>query len=150
MELKFFNTSNMKSAGRAGQPTLRVTRGGYIGLSKAAVDPMDFKAEDKVSLVQDQETPEDWYLVKDQENGFILRESSGSGSLAFNSSVMGKAMLDSLDCPDDSVRFKVVTEPVEHETEGGVIKLFPILTASAKPSEKPKKKKKDEPYEFTK
>lgn len=119
MELKFFNTANMKGAGRIGQPTLRVTRGGYIGLSKAALEPMGLNVEDKVALVQDQKNPEDWYLVEDKENGFTLRKSSNSGSLAFNSAVMGKAMLDSLDCADDSVRFKVVTEPVEHKTEGG-------------------------------
>lgn len=128
MKLLKFNTTNMSSAIRKGEASIRFSRQGQITITKYGVSKIGLKVSDKIALLQDEDNPSDWYLTFDKKEGFSLRETGKSGSLAFNNAAMANALLDSLRLDVSSMGFKLVTEPQTYE---GNVKLYTILTAAA-------------------
>lgn len=82
MKLKVFNQTNSKHS-VTGRPTLRIhKRGGLLTFSKAAAELMDVKSGDKIVIVQDEESPENFYVHKTSNpDGFTLRGKQGSNKI---------------------------------------------------------------------
>ena len=124
MKLQVFDSSNMASQ-RRGDCTIRFSRKGASYVSKALVAALGLEDGTTVSVHQDEESPEDWYLSFGEENGFPLRQPKDADSLAFNSAAMANAILDALGLEEhDSVAFKVATEATEVEGWGADIRDF--------------------------
>jgi hypothetical protein len=124
--------ANTASGFRVGEPTIRFNAAGAISLSKTFVQKAKLKESDKVYVAQDEESPEDWYLIKDNKNGFPLRGSSNDG-LQFNNAYTAKSIMETLEINAKSVAFMIATEPSELEDpELKKSLVFAILTSTAK------------------
>lgn len=125
MKLKSFNSTNMRGA-TAGESSISFSRQGIINISQMAVDAIGLKIGDVISLEQDEENPQDWYLMKNPE-GFKVRQYKGSNGLCFNAAALAKSFLDLNDYTNThSASFRLITEPVE--IDGGGVKLYPVIT----------------------
>ncbi len=78
MKLKRFNAETCPQlVGAKGKRSLSINHKGHVLINGLAVTTMGLKPGDKISIVQDQDHPEDWYITKDP-NGFELRHKSGN------------------------------------------------------------------------
>jgi hypothetical protein len=86
-----------------------------------------------VAIVQDEEKPEDWYLVINDPDGFPLRENTGEG-MAFNNAYIVKTFMDCMDFKTNSLACKLATVPADHDDSelDKKCKLYAILTSTAK------------------
>ena len=128
MGLKRFNTETTKGMG-TGQPLVSIARNaGLISIFGATAEALGLKPGDKVSIVQDQDNPKDWYIDTKDEAGFKLRGSDKGKGLSFNNSVICNRLLDSLEFPKEHKRssFTVSTKQAEGFDQEG---LYAILTA---------------------
>lgn len=117
MNLNKFSAANMQHT-RVKESTLRVARQGANVISEEAVAALGITAGAKISLVQDNDHPEDWFVIMDEQEGFVLRAESKSKRLAFNCAALSNTMLDALGWDNaHSATFKLVTEA--QEIEGG-------------------------------
>ena len=98
-------------------------KSGLISINKTLVEAMGLTAESKVSLVQDEEKPIDWYLMKDP-NGFHIRKSKSSASMSFNCCSLATSVFKSLNLLDNSISIVVDEKPVMQEA----CKLYPLAT----------------------
>lgn len=135
MKLQTFNSSNMVTQ-RKGDATIAFSRKSANSLSKAAVERTGYEVGDQISLHQDEENPEDWYISLG-EDGFTLRDSKGSGSLVFNNVAMANTLLDALGIDEDRCAFFIAGQATEIDE----VKYWAILTT--KPIIKQRNRKKD-------
>jgi hypothetical protein len=94
MKLKVFNAANSKSFVQ-GKSLLRINkRGGLLTFSGAATTVMGVKHGDKIVVVQDEESPENFYVHKTASpDGFVLRGKLGSkNGVAFNCSKLANML----------------------------------------------------------
>lgn len=131
MNLKRYNSTNVKTI-RFGKPTIRFNKQGQISFSSAIITAMGLKSGDKIELIQDEEKPKDWYVVKCKNDiGFPLREYKSSNALLTNSSGLVKTFMKSLEPQisntTKSIGCLVAIIPTIVEKE----KLFAIITKSA-------------------
>lgn len=85
MKLKYFSEQTVSRApagGPNGTAKITFSKIGSISLNKAAAALMGFGNKDKITLSQDQEEPENWYIHKNSQHGFEMRTST-SGQLMF-------------------------------------------------------------------
>lgn len=127
MKLLKFNTTNVRQV-QKGTSTLRIVRTGQNSISAFAANKIGFMPGDRIAMVQDEEEPADWYLMRDPE-GFELRQPNGAKSLHFSNAAMSNSFLDALRIDGESVSFKLVTEKQVKGKEK--YELYPIITASA-------------------
>jgi hypothetical protein len=97
MKIKIYNTLNSKNI-ILGKNTLRVNeRGGLFSFSKITAETIGIVPKDRILFIQNEEKPEDFYIVKDNEkDGFEVRAknvASGS-SYSFNSCILATRLLD--------------------------------------------------------
>lgn len=88
MKLTKFNSISFpkgQSGGRSSSPKVSFTKTGLITFNKKAVELLGIKEGDNVSLCQDEEEPNNWFVAKEKE-GFSVRDVSGNkvGTLSFN------------------------------------------------------------------
>lgn len=128
MQLKKYDALNTVSS-RKGNPTISFNRGGAIGISGEACKAIGLSEGDKVSLVEDEENPGDWYITKDKD-GFPLRKSNAEAKgTVFNCAAISSKVLDFLNWQEKKAAIcRIALTPVTQEK----MKLYPILTASAK------------------
>ncbi|OSZ79302.1 hypothetical protein CAP35_13900 [Chitinophagaceae bacterium IBVUCB1] len=126
MKLNKFSAANMSHI-RQKASTIRLQRKGANIISDLAVESIGLKAGDKVSLVQDEDNPSDWYLMIDEQEGFTLRADKDSKHLSFNCAALSNTVLDA--CFDNvfSATFKLITEP----NKSGGVNYYPIILAGA-------------------
>ncbi len=67
---------------------------GVIHFNPQACDLLKLKGGDKISLGQDPEHPENWYIFKDKENGFPVRSGYKGRGAMFNHRVLIETVLD--------------------------------------------------------
>jgi hypothetical protein len=78
MKLKLFDSeTSPKStgAGRNSLPRISVTKGGTININGKACELMQLKDGSKITLAQDEEEPENWFMFLNPK-GFELRPMS--------------------------------------------------------------------------
>jgi hypothetical protein len=122
MALEKFTPENVPMV-RRGDETLRVNRKTLIAISGALAARLGIKSEDEVIIAQD---GKEWFLIK-EKGGFKVR-GTGSQALTFNCNFLANKILDSLNLPNDSYKFKVAGLPTDFDdnTRG-----WAILSGSA-------------------
>jgi hypothetical protein len=93
---------------------------GRISFSTSLVQGIGLKENDRVTFVQDEERPKDWYLVKNAE-GFQLKESGQV--LAIVNKSIAKAIMDSIGV-DSTAKIPVA---IKHQDIEGH-RLFAVFT----------------------
>ncbi len=131
MKLNKFDATNSMSI-RTGVPSIGFGKGGAITLSKKFLEETGIKKPVMASIVQDEDTPEDWYVIIGDPDGFQTRENS-AGGLAFNSSYVCKSFREFVSAEDVSVNCKLATHPAEIPKEALPTgsKAYGILTSTA-------------------
>jgi hypothetical protein len=133
MKLIKFNAATAKGF-NSGEPIIRFHASGVVTLSKQFVDEAGLSIGDKVSVVQDGDDPDAWYLVTGDEEGFELREYTGNRELCFNNAYICKSLIRYIEANTKSIAFKIAVIPTEHEDDELCedCKLYAILISSAK------------------
>ena len=110
MALIRFDTENTPSM-HHGEPRMRIVRQGTITFNRSAEEMMKLGKTTRLSFYQDDEYPEDWFVVcePDSSNGFKLRfkPNENNRSLIQSASITRK-ILDSLDIREKSIAFRIV------------------------------------------
>jgi hypothetical protein len=133
MKLIHFDSETASGSRMAStEPSIRFHQSGIITISAAAAEKIKLKEGDKVSIAQDEDSPDDWYLITKDKKGFATRIYKGSNGLAFNNAYIAKSLINFLELKTKSVSFKLATEPA---ADNGGGKLYAILLATAKYSE---------------
>jgi bifunctional DNA-binding transcriptional regulator/antitoxin component of YhaV-PrlF toxin-antitoxin module len=125
MKLKTFNT--LMSARNLRTAKVTVSKTGLISLNAAAAETVGLKPGDKLEIVQDEDSPKDWYIkAKSSEDGFEVRDYK-NGAVAFNSVPLTQTIRQSL-AKEGSLFIPVALEPVDLEGD----KYFSLLTSAVK------------------
>lgn len=106
MKLKIYDSSLNEGATTKRTPCINVCpRNGSFSLNKSAMELTGFKTGDFVSLVNDEDAPDDWYIVKDPK-GFMLKSKENSkgepGTLIFRCTALATIVVSSLKLPEAS------------------------------------------------
>ncbi len=115
MRLKEFNSENTMVA-RSGSPCIGVNqKTGVFNMNKLATELMGLKNGDGITIHQDEDQPENWYIEKAKTNGFITREKKdASGGLMFNNTTLARAIAEGGGC-SGSFRLLIAGQPTKHE-----------------------------------
>lgn len=116
MKLKYFSEQTFPKMGggtRSTTPKVNFSKAGVIEFNKPAVELLELKPGDKVTIAQDEEDAANWYVFKDK-NGFEIRskEFEKHGKLAFNHRALTIEISKACDVnPDESQNFLVAGKP---------------------------------------
>jgi hypothetical protein len=116
MKLIRHNKENCASV-RSGMSTIRINESGLLSFSWTLYQHLNPEEKDEiyVEFLQDEESPEDWYIaLSDEQRGFKLRGKKSSKTSMFNCSSLTKRMLEHVKQPGDaaaSYKLRVIEEP---------------------------------------
>jgi hypothetical protein len=110
-------------------PKLRVNSYGVIVINAAAAEIIGVKVGDGIELVQDEERPNDWYIIGSKKSESLkLKDYKNSNGLVHQSGVIAKRFLKEVSRGAISVGLLIGTESITHNGET----LWPIITSSLK------------------
>ena len=135
MKLKEFNASNSQSIRSGLSQGMFFGKTGLIGLNKALCAQLGVKAMDTVTLYQDEDNPDEWYIAR-TEGGFSLHAPKKDGACSFGSSETCREFCKATGL-SGTVSLRVATQPVDDEHPG----LYAILTGSSKQEKTPEWKR---------
>lgn len=119
MELLEFNAENCVTVQRrSSTPFVSINfKKGLLSINKAAAEKMDLNDGDQVKFHQDKKDPENWYIEKVKEGGFVLRKQSGESakSLLFNNSTIADKISGSVDFTESFGRVMLAGQPTKFE-----------------------------------
>lgn len=128
MALKIFNKNN-SSKKTTGIPTIYFADGGNITISSEAIRAIGLKVGDKVSLAFDDNDKRTFYLFKDWEEGFLLRNNSKKGdALTFNNALVAKEVNQFFSDGRSGVSCRLTTTPIEVDE----LTVYPIIIPKPK------------------
>lgn len=128
MKLIRFDSTNSRYH-QTGTATIYLSATQCSSIPKITQKEMGLKPGDGISLFQDEENPNDWYLCKDK-SGFPLRLRK-CGALVFSSTYAVNKLFDSIDYRLKHFRFPVSKKGIKH----GDMTLFAIITSAAQKSD---------------
>lgn len=80
MKLKFYSEQTLaKKTERSGLPKINFGKSGAITLNKLAAKLVDLNDGDRITIAQDEEDACNFYIFKDQKNGFAIRSKKIGG-----------------------------------------------------------------------
>lgn len=93
MRLKIYDKTNSSVSDRR-KATIRIQKAaGILTLSKAACASIGIASGDKVVIVQDEDSPKDFYIHKTSHpDGFTIRSKSNNVGANFNSAVISNKL----------------------------------------------------------
>lgn len=102
MKLNYFTSQTLpKQMGGKKLPKIAFGKAGTISFNAPACALVGIKPGDKISLSQDEEVPENWYLFKDKDHGFEVRAGYDGKGCVFNHRKMVEAFLEAVGKPVD-------------------------------------------------
>lgn len=129
MALTEFSPINCLTA-RATYPGITVAvKSGVMMLNEHACELLQATSGGGVKLFQDEDNPQDWYVVFGPEDGFALRSKADAKGLFFNNTYLARLIADSLGIESGSFKMGVGSEITEIE---GVGNAFPLLFVKKK------------------
>lgn len=137
MKLKVFNNESLPNNVRQGTPKIRISQRTF-NINREAAELMELKLNTRVDIIQDEESPMDWYITKSEDpNAFVLASwRENEKSFLIRSTALVRKMFSALkfDSSVKSYSLPIGLDPIIHkEKRGGVeLKLWPIITAAAK------------------
>jgi hypothetical protein len=124
MKLKTFNPEN---TGDDVIPMLSINSNGVFRLNKAAIELLKLNEGDKVLFHQDEDEPEDWYISKDAEKGFIFSIDKTRPNRYSRISALYRTFKE---CFNNTSVFKfcISSESVKSDKSDKSTFVFPIIT----------------------
>jgi hypothetical protein len=130
MKLKRYNRQNSLSK-KEGISSIRIAESGMISISATLYSKLNpgHKSDIYLEFLQDEESPEDWYIVlSDEKIGFRVRNKSEQKSFMFNSASLCRKLITQVQPPsstDTRFTLRVKEDPIEIE---GIKKAWLIIT----------------------
>jgi hypothetical protein len=115
MKFKTFNATNVVAAPKK-EKTASIScwsKSGSFRFNKTAIDLLQLKIDEQLEFAQDEEKPENWYLMKTKENGFVVVDKKG---YSIQNSKLAKLMLASMNGKLDGIKniqIKIIDQPVK-------------------------------------
>lgn len=114
MKLQVFD-SKMSGKLKPGKLAVRINfKVGHFTFVKSACAAMDLKPGEQMKVGYNQAT-EEWFLWKDDQDGFTLRLTKEDGNIMFNNVATADAIRRNLNLTDDSALFQIGSEPTEED-----------------------------------
>lgn len=129
MNLKKFTPENCVSGrSNAHRPAaITMKKNGYLNFNGKAAAIIGLSKGDHFVILQDEQEPENWYIQKVDDGGFVLRSKTPSGFCIQNASLV-RAIMDSIGAnTDKTVRMLLAGQP----TKDGKQLYWGILTNTA-------------------
>lgn len=103
MKLNKFDNETMPRLWGGGNISPRISFGkaGTISFNRVACENMNLFPGVKLTLAQDEENPENWYVFKDDKNGFEIRKGYDKTSCMLNHSKLVKEFAECFELEDD-------------------------------------------------
>ncbi len=76
MKFKRYNETTFPKGATSGTPNISFSRSGTITLNSVAVNALQINAEERIEFIQDEDNPEDWYILKSSDGGYTLRQQT--------------------------------------------------------------------------
>jgi hypothetical protein len=113
MKLNYFSSQTLpKGEFRTTKPKVSFGKAGTINFNSNACKLMELEPGVKISLAQDENTPENWYFFIDEVNGFELREGYDKKSCLLNHANLIKVFSEAFDLDTDETNsFAITTTP---------------------------------------
>lgn len=134
MKLSFFTTQNTAVGGRKGKPSITIRENGQISFSQTLIDELGLIGK-KVAFAQNSERKQDWYLVINHPDGFVLNEKKGKNSATFSSVKIVGELFKSISTEAGTTRIPVAMMATEEN-------VYAMLTAGAEVVQREKKFKR--------
>ena len=132
MEFKRFNKNNC-FAQRHFEPAISLNlKSGTISFNKGLVELMSLQLGTKIVVLQNEETPKDWFLlITKRDAGFVIRGQVNAKytTLFFRSRYLVHKMIESIK-PDKTGTILCLV--AKHPIDNGGEHLWPIITSSAR------------------
>lgn len=125
MKLITFDVKNSSSK-RENKSYIKFNANGVIYISKAAAEKIGISAGNQLYIAQDEDSPNDWYLVVGKD-GFMVRTNKG-GVMEFSSVHICRSIISAFDIKSKSVSFDLATEKADNDQ----FEMYAILTDTAK------------------
>lgn len=126
LSLERFDRTNTIGGTRSERPpAITMNKTGNFRLNKALVDMMKLKSGAGIAFHQDKVESADWYVERDDKNGFVLREGK-NGALQFNTTPLFHKLTACVDGAEDGGTMLVSTEVVRN----GTMLLYSLITSS--------------------
>jgi hypothetical protein len=138
MNIKRFNKTNISQRSAFGNPAVYIHSSGNFCFNQAAAElmgittpPPDFFVE----IIQDEDSPKEWYVaLSTAELGFKLRKEKNKDKYNFNSGIIAKEVLKTLEKTTAHTSPLTATLNISSEfKEMDGLKLFKIMTNGFKP-----------------
>lgn len=130
MKLKVYNRDTVSSSVKSPMPAVSFSQSGVVFFNQAASNVLDFENK-KYSVVQDELSPKEWFLMEDKEKGVQLRrileypkDKDITKGYQFNSVTLCKDIYESCSYIKPTTRVRLATEPMDLDG----VKLFAIIT----------------------
>lgn len=113
MKLTYFTEQTLpKRTGGSKQSKVAFGKSGTISFNAPACGLMGLNPGDKISLSQDEEAPENWYLFKDKNHGFEVRGGYDGKGCVFNHRTMVETFLEAIGKPtNETISFLIAGQP---------------------------------------
>ncbi|GAO43766.1 hypothetical protein [Flavihumibacter petaseus] len=132
MKLKYFTEQTLpkvRGAGGTRLARINLSTKGAIRINEAACQLIGIKDGDKISIAQDQEAKENWYIFKDPSHGYQVRLMSDKKTCGFNHATFIGAFKKAMNLKDDiGVSYLIAGQPTV--MSGDKTKFWGILIPS--------------------
>lgn len=133
---RFDKVTAASARGAAAIASITMSSSGNFRFSPKLVENLTLRSGAGLAFFYDKEQ-EQWYMQRDDVNGFVLRADT-KGGLQFNSSTLRYKITDTLSGKEESGRILLADEPVKF----GPVKMWVLITASI--GQGPKRRKRGE------
>lgn len=135
MKLTYFSAQTLPKTigGGAGTklPKISFGKGGLISFNKKACQLLELQTGDKITISQDAEQPENWYVHKDKQHGFELRAGYKENGCQFNHRQLVKMFCDAMGKAEDKTHgFKIAGQPTLIKNDKAQVKYWGILVSA--------------------
>jgi len=135
MPFKRFDAETCQGTSRSHDSFLRIVKVGTISFSTGALELMQLTEKNQVAFFQNEESPEDWYVISDKSSSsFKLRwGKTGDKAVVQNAFLAKKILHSSGDCQAHSLRLKLIRSDVKIDNQPAFL-LITTVGISQSPS----------------
>lgn len=135
MPFKRFDAETCQGTGRSHDSFLRVTKAGTIAFSTGAFELMQLTEKNTVAFFQNEESPEDWYVISDTSSSFFkLRWGKTGDKVVVQNAFLAKKILQSSgDGQAQSLRLKLIRSDLKIDNQPA----FLLITTGGGTSQSP-------------
>lgn len=108
--VKFDSKTLPKKWGGVTQPKISFSSKGVININECGANLLKLKQGDLLSIVQNEDEPENWYIYHDKENGFAIRIKTDKKNWAFSHKELCETLRECFDFKETTPLTFIIAE----------------------------------------